>query len=432
MKRGESQTGGMALRGALAPVAALLVSVALLLMGNGLQGTLLPIRGVAESFSNLQIGVQGTFYFLGFTIGCFTGPYLLSRGGHIRTFMAMASLTSVTALLHAMMPEPYLWAALRGITGYCFAVLYIVIESWLNEKSTNANRGTVFSVYTIVNLTVVTIGQMMVGLASPETFLLFAVTSILISVSALPLAFTTSASPSPATPIRANLTRLYRISPVGFVGCAAVGFANGAFWALAPLFAQSHGLDPSGVGLFMSAIVLGGAVAQWPFGALSDRVDRRYVVIAAAALACVAGLALTFLAEDNLWALLGIGGLLGAGAMPVYALSVAHANDHARPDQMVEVSSGLLLVFGAGAAMGPVLASLLQSGLPFPALFTYTALIHGALVAFVLWRLLRRGPVAREDRVTFTRSAVAAQTLSETGTVAAESIGRDKEPDERP
>lgn len=414
-------------------VAALLLSIAFLLMGNGLQGTLLPVRGSFESFSNVDIGIQGTFYFLGFTIGCLLGPVVLRRGGHIRTFMAMASVASVTVLLHAMILEATVWALLRSVTGFCFAVLYVVIESWLNEKSSNENRGTVFSIYTIINLTVVTIGQLMIGLASPGEFVLFGIASILVSVSALPLAFTTSSTPGPIATVKPRLGRLYRLSPVGFVGCLAVGLANGAFWSLAPIFAQSHGMDVAAIGVFMSAVVLGGAVAQWPLGALSDRMDRRRVLAASAILAAIAGLLLSFAASDSGFALIAFAAALGAGAMPLYAISVAHAADHAKPEDMVEVSSGLLLIFGLGAVAGPVLASLVDRMVPFPALFAYTAVIHILLTVFVLWRLTRRGRVDEEERVRFAQSAVAAQTLSATGTEAAATIGkppsRNDEPD---
>ena len=396
---------------ALAAVAALLFSVALLLMGNGLQGTLLPVRSAMEHFASFEIGLQGTGYFLGFTLGCLFGPVILRRGGHIRTFMAMASVASVAVLLHAMFPEPLLWPVLRGITGVCFAVLYIVIESWLNEKSSNERRGTIFSIYTVINLTVITIGQMMIAMASPESFVLFAVASILVSVAALPLAFTTAESPMPFEAAKPNLKRLWRISPVGFAGCLAVGLGNGAFWSLAPVFAQEKGMDTAGIGLFMSVVVIGGAIAQYPLGALSDRIDRRLVVVAAATVGAIAGLLMTFLPGESGERLLIFGALFGAGALPVYALTVAHTNDHAKPEEMVQVSSGLLLVFGAGAVIGPMVASLLKEALPWPTLFAYTAAVHILLVVYVLWRMTRRTRAAEDDRVTFKDSAIVATTV---------------------
>ena len=172
----------------IAPIAALLLSVALLLMGNGLQGTLLPVRASIEAFSSIDIGIMGSAYFIGFGLGCFYGSRLVRRAGHIRTFTAMVAIASSAVLAHAIVVSPVLWWFLRAATGLCFAVLYLVIESWLNEKATNENRGLVFSIYTFINLTVITIGQMMLILDEPTNFPLFALSSILLSLAAVPVA----------------------------------------------------------------------------------------------------------------------------------------------------------------------------------------------------------------------------------------------------
>ena len=169
---------------ALAPVSALLLSVAILLMGNGLQGTLLPVRAGIEAFSTFDIGILGSSYFLGFALGCLLGPYAVRRVGHIRAFTAMVSIASTTALLHVVVLNPAVWWVMRGLTGFCFATLYMIIESWINEKASNETRGFVFSVYTIINLTVITLGQMMLTLTDPGTFVLFAVASVMISIAA--------------------------------------------------------------------------------------------------------------------------------------------------------------------------------------------------------------------------------------------------------
>lgn len=408
----------------LAPVTALLLSVALLLMGNGLQGTLLPVRGNVEGFSTFDIGLLGSSYYSGFILGCLFGPLLIRRAGHIRAFMAMASVASVVALIHAVVFAPWLWWVLRAMGGLCFAVLYIVIESWLNEKSTNETRGTVFSVYIMVNLTVITIGQLMMGLASPESFALFALSSILVSLAVLPVAFTTAASPAPVPFIRPSFAKLRHLSPVGFYGCLAVGLANGAFWGLGPVFAQERGFDPSGVGVFMSAVVLGGAAMQWPLGRLSDRLDRRILMLVAGVLAMVPAAAIVLLADLPYAALFALAALFGGGAFPLYALAVAHANDHATPEAIVEVSSGLLLVHSVGAALGPILAAFLQiAGLGMgTALFTFTLAVHAVFVVFVLLRMTQSRPVVPQDRVTYAEAALAAQTLTPYDPIAEEIV----------
>lgn len=396
---------------ALAPVASLLISVSMLLMGNGLQGTLVPVRGNMAEFSPLDLGVLGTAYFIGFTIGCLDGPRLVERAGHIRAYLAMASLASVISLLHAIIIEPVTWWVLRAVTGYCFAVLYIVIESWLNARSENATRGTVFAIYTAINLTVISLGQLMLTLEDPASFELFALASILVSLAALPLAFTASASPAVGSPVRPRLRKIYEVSPVGFAGCFAVGLANGSFWALGPVFAQNIGFDRTGIALFMSAIVIGGAIGQWPLGTISDRMDRRIVIVAASLLAMGAAVSIMIGPANDTVRIIVLGAIFGAGALPLYTLSVAHANDYANAEDYVEISSGLLLVFGVGAAVGPLMASLAREALDVPSLFIFTAAVHALLAAYVMWRITRRAPAPAEDRVEFAEAAIAAQTV---------------------
>jgi len=395
----------------LAPVAALLFSVSLLLMGNGLQSTLVPVRANMEAFSSIDLGLLGTAYFLGFTFGCMHGPLLIHRSGHIRAYLAMTSLASVVALMQALYVDPVSWWALRALTGYCFAVLYIVIESWLNARSDNKTRGTVFSIYTAINLTVITAGQMMLALADPRTFNLFAFTAILVSLAALPIAFTHSASPEQPEFVKPRIGKLFRISPVAAAGCFAVGLANGAFWALGPVFAQNEGFNINEIAYFMSAVVLGGALAQWPLGTLSDRMDRRLVMLGAAITAMLAALGLMLMPSADKLSLVLVGALFGAGAFPLYALAVAHANDCADASQSVEVSSGLLLLYGMGAAVGPLIAAVWRDVFSAPSLFYFTAAVHVVLASYVVWRMSRRQAPDADQRVQFTEAAIVAQTV---------------------
>lgn len=410
----------------LAPIAALLFSVSLLLMGIGLQGTLLPVSGNMAGFSSVDLGLLGTAYFLGFMIGCMHGTRLVRRSGHIRAYLAMTSLAAVVALLHALYVEPVAWWVLRATSGYCFAVLYIVIESWLNARSNNRTRGTVFSVYTAINLTVITVGQMMLVLADPQSFTLFAFAAILVSLAALPIAFTGSASPEQPESVHPRIAKLFRISPVGVAGCFAVGLANGAFWALGPIFAQNEGFTISEIAAFMSAVVLGGALAQWPLGSLSDRMDRRIVMVAAAAIAALAAVLLMIVdTPDKLFMVIG-GAVFGAGAFPLYTLAVAHANDFADASEAVEVSCGLLLVYSAGAAIGPLLASVGREVAGAPSLFFFTASVHIVLIGYVLWRISQRMAPEAEHRVTFSESAIAAQTVL---SIEPATVSNEPEPD---
>ncbi|MBI1205262.1 MAG: MFS transporter [Rhodopseudomonas sp.] len=400
------------LRQSMVSVAALMLSVSVLLMGSGLLGTLVPVRANLELFSGIDIGILGSFYFLGFTLGCLSGPLLIARVGHIRTYLAFVCVASIAALVHALSVEPWTWWLMRAITGFCFAVLFIVIESWLNERSDNATRGTVFSIYMVINLTVLMIGQMMLTLANPQTFALFAAAAILFSLAALPVAMTKSQSPEPIPVIRPRLIRLYTLSPVGFMGCFAVGLANGAFWSLGAVFAMDRGLNTAGIALFMSAVVLGGAMGQWPLGKISDLVDRRYVILANCVGAALAAIALSLLPSSSETSMLVAGFCFGAFALPLYALSVAHANDFTPATDYVETSSGLLLVLGLGSSIGPTLSSLLDSLTSGQALFMYTAVVHVVVGGFVVWRITRRAPVAVDDKGDFTATLVATQTVA--------------------
>lgn len=392
----------------IAPVAALLLSVAFLLMGNGLQGTLLPVRANIETFATTQIGLIGTAYYIGFAAGCVFGPRLVQRAGHIRTFAAMASIASAVALAHALIVTPLAWWLLRAMAGFCFATLYVVIESWLNERSTNETRGKVLAVYNMINLTVITIGQMMLTLYDPASFALFCLASILVSIAAVPVAMTAAPAPAPVGIVRLRLKRLYRTSPVGSMGALAVGLANGAFWALGPVFAQNSGLDVTGIALFMSVTVIAGAVGQWPLGRLSDRMDRRRVILAVCILASLAGIGMVVFNDAWTYGILIFCFLFGLVAFPLYAVCAAHANDLAAREDFVETSSGMLLLFAGGAAAGAELASIAMATIGTDGLFAYTATVHAAMAVFTVIRMRRRDappPDAKDKFVGLPRTA---------------------------
>jgi MFS family permease len=397
---------------AIAPVAALLLSVAILLMGNGLQGTLLPVRAQIEDFSAYEIGILGSAYFLGFAAGCVLGPFAVRRVGHIRAFTAMVSIASTTALAHAMFVAPVAWWPLRAITGFCFAVLYMIIESWLNEKATNENRGLVFSVYTIITLTVLTIGQMMMVLGPASEFQLFALASILVSLAAVPVALSKAQAPAPLTAVRVRIRYLYGISPVGAAGSFVVGLTNGSFWSLAPNFAQLSGANSTGIALFMSSAVIAGAAGQWPLGYLSDKWDRRKVIVITCAGATIAGLGLGMAATGWNMRTLMLSSFFGVFALPLYALCAAHMNDFVKEGGFVEASSGLLLLYAGGAVVGPIAAAAaMKAGGP-GGLFTFTAAAHAAMAVFAIFRMTRRPRRPEAERGKFVDALRMASAVS--------------------
>jgi MFS family permease len=399
---------------ALAPVAALLVGVAILLTGQGLQGTLLPVRASLESFSTFAIGVIGAAYFLGFTLGCLKGGELVQRVGHVRVFAAMTALGSATPLLHGLVLSPWVWSFLRLITGFCFAVLYVVIESWLNERSSNENRGVVFSTYVMITLTVLAAGQMMTLLYDPYDMALFAIASVLVSLAAVPVVLSITPSPEQPQSVELDLKRLFRISPSGTVGCLATGFTNGSFWSLAPVFTAAISNDPSLAAWFMTAAVLGGAVAQWPLGVLSDKIGRDKVLVGAAAIgALVSVVIITSIGELTFSGIVILSAAWGAVAFPLYALSVAHTNDYADPSEYVMVSSGLLLMYGIGAVIGPFIASAAMTLTNAAGLYLFTGLIQALLVLYAIYRMFRRESAPADQHIAFSDALAAAHTASQ-------------------
>jgi len=399
---------------ALAPVATLLIGVSILLTGQGLQGTLLPVRASLEGFSTLLIGVIGAAYFLGFTFGCLKGGELVQRVGHVRVFAAMTALASVTPLLHGLILSPWIWSILRLITGFCFAVLYVVIESWLNERSTNENRGAIFSTYVFITMTVLGAGQMMILLYDPREMYLFAIASVLVSLAAIPVVLSVTPSPELPLSVEINLPRLFQISRSGTIGCLATGFSNGAFWSLAAVFTAALSDDISLAAWFMTSTVIGGALAQWPLGYLSDKIGRRRV-LAAAALAGTAVSVFIVLTVDDM-SFIGInllGAAWGAAAFPMYAISVAHANDYADPSEYVMVSGGLLLMFGIGAIVGPFAASAVMTIFGAPGLYLFTGLVQLLLVIYTIQRIFRRTSAPIDQHIAFGDALATAHTASQ-------------------
>ena len=399
---------------ALAPVAALLIGVSILFTGQGLQGTLLPVRASLEAFSTVSIGIMGAAYFFGFTLGCLRGGDLVGRVGHVRVFLAMTALGSSAPLVHGLFVSPVAWMLLRMLSGFCFAVLYVVIESWLNERATNENRGMVFSTYVMISLSVLAAGQMMTVLYDPSGLQLFAIASVLVSLGAIPVALSTSPSPEIPHSVEVDLRRLFRISPAAAIGCLATGLANGAFWALAPVFTQSVDPAPSLAAWFMTAAVMGGALSQWPLGVLSDKLGRRRILIAAATVGVgLSGLIVTAIDSLTFVSVNVAGFLWGAIAFPLYAIAVAHANDFAEADDYVMMSSGLLLMYGIGAIIGPFAASTIMTWTNAAGLYAYTGIVHLCLAAFVAYRMLHRTSTPDEAHMAFSDALATAHTASQ-------------------
>lgn len=387
--------------GILRPVTALLLAAAVLLMGNGLIGVLVPLRADVEEFTRLDIGIMGSVYHVGLMAGCLLTPRIIARVGHVRAFTAFTAIATTTPLLHAMAIDPIAWALLRGLNGLCFAGLFMGIESWLNAASSNETRGRVFGAYTLLNLTVVTAGIQMVTLGEPKGFELFSIVAVLYSLAAVPVALTATPAPTPPRTARLRIWWLMSVSPAAVIACLFTGVANGAFWTLAPIYGQNAGLGIGGTALFLTMAVLSGALTQWPIGHLSDRLGRRLMLTLAGVCAAGIGILLYVVSTGSAPVILAAGAAYGMMAFAVYPLAVAHANDLVHKKRAVEVSGGLLLTYAVGAIAGPLTASAAMDAAGHGALFLHSALAHALIAAVMLARWQMRPQLPKRHREEF-------------------------------
>jgi len=386
------------MRQQITAIAAILFSTLIFLMGNGLLGTLTPVRGHMAGFSDLVIGVIGSAYFAGFVTGCYAGPRLLRRIGHVRTFAVAAGLGAASALLQTLAVEQIVWILARGLFGFCAANLYMVIESWLNDRATNETRGRIFSSYLTVNFGGLMIGQALFMTGRAEDFALFNLSAIFYALCLIPVSLTRLPQPVPPQIMRLRPLRIFRIAPVGVAGCLTVGFANGAIWTLAPIYASGHGLHREYLALFMICFTFGGALMQLPIGRLSDHLDRRWIIVGVAVSAALAGLALARFGGIDREMALALAAVMGVTALPLYGLSVAHANDRLPRADFVEASATLLLLNALASVIGPTFAAFVMARAGSAALFVVTAATHTALALFAIVRLRIKEAPPEETR----------------------------------
>ena len=380
---------------------ALLLGIAIFMLAYGLQGTLLGVRANLAGFSTATTGLVMSGYYLGMLLGSLRGPVLVARVGHVRVFAALLALASAAVLVHPMLVHPVAWFLLRLLVGYCFAGVFVVAESWLNGAASNANRGLLLSVYMVVQMGALAIGQFLLNLADPRDFQLFALVSMLVSVAAVPMLLTAGATPPLVKPREIGLAALYRLSPLGVVGVVGVGLAHSALYAMGPVYATDQHLSLAAVAAFMAAIVLGGVIFQLPLGRLSDRVDRRLLIAVVALLTAVAALPLALRAEPLPALLLPGFFVIGGLSLPLYAVCVAHTNDFLTPEQTVGASGALILGYGIGAAIGPTLVALTMQFLGPEGFPLHLALVHGVIGLFACYRMTRRPPVPATERGPF-------------------------------
>lgn len=385
----------------------LLLGFALLQMGNGLQGTLLAIRAGIETFSATSAGLIMSGYYVGMCLGSFSASKLITQAGHIRVFAALASLGSAAALVHLLIVDPMAWIAIRTLTGFCFAGLIIVVESWLNASSNAASRGRVLSIYSMASMAAGIVGQLLFSTADPATFTLFVVVSILMSLALVPISLSRATAPvSEGDQEPPSVRRLWAFSPFGAVAMLLLGATYGAFYGLAPLYAKAIDLPQSQIAILMAAFTLGGFALQYPIGLLSDRINRRLVVIATTGAAAIMLIGMAMAGPLPLWLLMAGFIAIGGMILPSHSVVIAHVNDRAPATALIAVAGGLVMVMGIGAAAGPVIAGMIMERAGPAGLLIFIAILQSGIAAYGLVRIyLVEGPAA-DDKTGFTAAPI--------------------------
>jgi MFS family permease len=398
----------------------LLAGMAMLMVGNGLLVSLLGVRASNEGFANVVTGLIMSGYFAGFFAGTWLTPRIIETVGHVRVFAALASIASIAALVHSLWIDPVSWIAMRALAGFSFAGLYVVAESWLNAGSGNETRGRMLAIYMLTQYSGLAVGQLLLTAADSDGYVLFILSSIVVSAALVPILL--SPRPAPRFEVSAplGLRELIRISPLGAVATTINGLTQGAFFSLGAVYATAIGMNVAGVAVFMAAVTLGGSFLQWPIGRFSDAIDRRLVIALVSFGAAAACIAAGVLAQSSLLGLIVASSIFGGLALPVYSLSVAHTNDHLKPEQIVAASSGLVVLFGTGSIFGPLLASAAMDLSGPSGFFWYLAAVTGTLGVFTLYRMTASAPVPMEDQAPYVPLMAQGGELSTGGDYEAE------------
>ena len=353
----------------------------------GSQGSLLGIRSTQEGFDQTWIGLVMTAYFAGFLLGSKLSPRLIRQVGHVRTFAALTALASITILVHPLYVEPSLWAVMRLLSGFAMSGIYVVAESWLNQSATQENRGQLLSAYMVTLSLGLIGGQFLLNLADPGSYELFSLISVLVSFAAIPMLISTAPTPPIEVFDSIKLSKLLRWAPYGVIGAFLINICFGIVMGMAPVYGIQMGLDVFQVSLFMSAILAGNALLQWPLGKLSDMFDRRKVITAIAAIAALLALGLTQARPDSLLGML-LAALFGGFCLTLYALFIALTNDYMKPEKILPASATLVLIAGLGSVCGPILASTLMEQFGPQSYFWLLAGLSGLITLVGLWRVI--------------------------------------------
>jgi len=396
----------------------LLLGVMLLMLGNGVQGTLLGIRGALEGFTTLQMSVVMSAYFLGFLFGSRLTPDMIRNVGHVRVFAALGSLISAVLVLYPVWPDWMAWAAMRVVIGFSFSGVYITAESWLNNASTNETRGQALSLYMIMQMIGIIASQALLNAGDPSGFILFVIPSVLVSLAFTPILLAVSPAPAFESTKPLSILKLFRTSPLGCVGMFLLGGVFSAQFGMSSVWGTQVGLTVRELSIFVAAIYVGGLVLQYPIGWLSDRMDRRRLVLGLALFGGVVVLLPVVTGERFGFMLLFVAAVMGGISNPLYSLLLAYTNDYLDKSDMASASAGLLFISGIGAISGPIITGWMMEQIGPWGYFLFIALLFLAIAAYAGYRMTRRTALslARMRRfrpVSPTASPVAVEATME-------------------
>lgn len=375
---------------------ALLTGMMLLMVGNGMQGTLLGIRGAIEGFTTFELSVVMSSYFVGFLAGSRLTPVLIRRVGHVRVFAALASLVSAILILFPAITIPWAWVLLRLAFGFCFSGVYVTAESWLNNSVSNENRGKALSLYMIVQMAGVVAAQYLLLAGDASGFILFIVPSVLVSLSFLPILLSINPTPAFDTTKPMSLRDLFKVSPLGCVGIFFMGGIFSAQFGMAAVYGNLAGLTIAQIPVFVSAFYIGAVILQYPIGWMSDRMDRRRLITYVSVIGG-AGAALGVLSGDAFTLLLVVAFIVGGLSNPLYALLLAYTNDMLEADDMAAASGGLIFINGVGAIAGPVITGWLMGVMGPSGFWAFVAILLTSTAVYALYRMTQRAVSSTPD-----------------------------------
>jgi len=391
---------------------ALLLGMCLLMIGNGMQGTLLGIRGGIESFSTFEMSIVMSCYFVGFLGGSRMAPGMIRRVGHVRVFAAVASMISAVMILYPTFPNIAVWSVGRILIGFCFSAVYVTAESWLNNAATNENRGQALSLYMIVQTMGIVIAQALLLTADPSGFVLFVIPSVLVSIAVTPILLSISPTPAFGTTKPMSLRALATVSPLGCVGMFLLGGVFSAQFGMASVYGAEAGLSVAQISTFVAVFFVGSVILQYPIGWISDRMDRRLLIVITSVVGCAGSIA-GMLLGHIFPLLLVVSFIVGGMSNPLYSLLIAHTNDFLEQEDMAAASGGMLFINGLGAILGPVITGwMMGTALGPGGFYLFTAVLFAVLAIYGTYRATVRPAIPADETGNYIPIYPAATTLA--------------------